>query len=85
MKIVLVKGEKALSVNSEFCKGVQPFTETGKNLIFEYDKSSTCSSEFHMLLLYLEPRDVICQGCHMSWRALSVLERYTLFFDLVFC
>ena len=30
MKIELVKGEKALSVNGKFDKGIQPFTKTVK-------------------------------------------------------
>ena len=44
MKIALVKGEKALSVNSELYKVMQPFTEMVKNLLFQFDKPSTFSS-----------------------------------------
>ena len=44
MKTVLIKGEKALPVNSEFYKGMQPFTGTVKNLLLQFDKSSTFSS-----------------------------------------
>ena len=44
MKIVLVKGEKTLSVNSKFDKGMQPFTETVKKLLFQFDKLSNFSS-----------------------------------------
>ena len=51
MKIILVKVEKALSVNRKYCKGMQPFTKTVKNLLFEFDKLNTCLSKFHMLLL----------------------------------
>ena len=41
MKIVLVKGEKALLVKRELYKGTQPFTEKVKILLFQFDKSST--------------------------------------------
>lgn len=60
MKIILVKVEKALSVNRKYCKGMQPFTKTVKNLLFEFDKLNTCLSKFHMLLLIPEPWVVIC-------------------------
>lgn len=60
MKIILVKVERALSVNRKYCKGMQPFTKTVKNLLFEFDKLNTCLSKFHMLLLIPEPWGVIC-------------------------
>ena len=44
MNILLVKEEKALSVNSQFCKSMQPFAETVENLLFEFDISSSFSS-----------------------------------------
>ena len=37
MNIVLVKEEKALSVNCELYESMQPSTETVKNLLFELD------------------------------------------------
>ena len=44
MNIVLVKKEKALSVNSEFYKSTQPFAESVENLLFKFDMSSSFSS-----------------------------------------
>ena len=44
MNIVLVKEENALSVNSEFYKSTQPFTETLGNLLLEFDMSTSFSS-----------------------------------------
>ena len=44
INIVLVKWEKAILVNSEFYKSMQPFTETMKKLLFEFNKFSIFSS-----------------------------------------
>ena len=44
MNIILVKKEKALSVNSEFYESTQPFAETVENLLFQFDMSSSFSS-----------------------------------------
>ena len=63
MKIVLVKGEKTLSVKSEFYKSMQLFTETVKNSLFEFDKSSTIT--FRRILDV--PNNVVLLGAIFSF------------------